>query len=266
MRNKIRGFIVVRGVFLTSAIITIGLSLLSLTITLIAFHSVPSEMIWKAGIVSVLIPITIGFPVVYVMLGLIRQLDTAEREMRELATKDHLTGVWNRGYFIEAAEKWDKQSLRHERPLSLMIIDFDLFKKINDTYGHVAGDNALRIFAKEAQKVIRASDTLGRIGGEEFAILLPDCPGMEACMAAERLREAVSQLAIDTDSGKVTFTISLGVASYPKNPGYDRLSAAADAALYAAKREGRNRVRVNENSCYGCEKESNPCELRYAVA
>ena len=266
MNNKIRDFVLVRGVFVSSSIIILTISLLSLAITLISFHPIASDAMMKLMAVSFLTPLAIGFPVVYMMLNMIRQLDTAEREMRELATKDHLTGVWNRGYFIEAAEKWDKQSLRHERPLSLMIIDFDLFKKINDTYGHVAGDNALRAFATEAQKVIRASDTLGRIGGEEFATLMPDCPGMEACRAAERLREAVSKLTIKTDSGDVTFTISVGVASYPKNPGYDRLSVAADTALYAAKRDGRNKVRVNENSCHGCKGVNDPCELRFAVA
>ena len=266
MNSIIHKFAVARSVLLTSIIICIALSLLSLAITLVAFWSVPVELIIRLIVVSLLIPIVIGFPVVYAMLGLIRQLDSAEREMRELATKDHLTGIWNRGYFIDAADKWDKQSARHNRPLSLMIIDFDQFKKINDTYGHVAGDEALRVFAKEAQEVIRTSDILGRIGGEEFAILLPDCPGREACLAAERLREAVSMLSIDTDLGKLSFTISIGVASHPSNPGYDHMAAAADKALYAAKSAGRNRVRVNGNSCLGCEKASEPCVLRLAVS
>lgn len=266
MNNKIRQFVSDRGALFTSAVITFAICLLSLATIVITFWSTAPDILFRATIILVFIPMIFGFPAVYIMLALIHQLDMAEKEMRELATKDHLTGVWNRGYFIDVAEKWDKQSSRHDRPLSLMIIDLDQFKTLNDTFGHIAGDKALRAFTKEALKVIRTSDILGRIGGEEFATLLPDCPGREACQAAERLREAVSQLSIETDEGKLNFTISVGVASHPSNPGYDYMAAAADSALYAAKNQGRNRVKVIGNSCSGCEKAKNGCDLRYNAA
>jgi diguanylate cyclase (GGDEF)-like protein len=126
-----------------------------------------------------------------------------------------------------------------------MILDLDFFKQINDGYGHVAGDEALRAFAAAAARCLREVDAIGRIGGEEFAVLLPDTPTDQAQTVAERIRSAVSRIAIETEYGTVRFTVSVGVTqSDPADDSIDTLLARTDAALYNAKAAGRNRVIV----------------------
>lgn len=255
------------GVFITSAITTAFITIISLVATLLILFFTGAESFWRGVIISTACPILIGYPTFHKIFSLIDQLDKKEKEMRKLATKDHLTDIWNRRFFIESAEKEVKQAIRHDRSLSLMIIDLDLFKNINDTYGHLAGDKTLRIFCEIAQEIIRTTDIFGRIGGEEFAALLPDCPGDEACQAAERLREAVWKQLIESDAGTFSISISVGVATLDKNrPDYDTMANAADKALYAAKEGGRNTIRVMKKSCAGCEKVDMDCDLRFAIA
>lgn len=154
---------------------------------------------------------------------------------------DALTGVANRGSFDTRLAVELRRAVDLGLPLSLILLDIDYFKTINDTYGHQAGDEVLRRMGALLQDRLRRSDFGARYGGEEFAVLLPDTDGPGALLLAERLREAVSELRISTEDGEVTPTASFGVASFPQQAGSD-LVAAADAALYEAKRSGRNRA------------------------
>ena len=168
-------------------------------------------------------------------------------EIYQLATHDALTELYNRRHFIEMADKEIARAIRHERPLSLCIIDVDLFKPVNDRYGHISGDEVLRQIALLLRRHARTDDLAARIGGEEFALMLPECDAEAARVFAERLREAVAE-AVFTPGGEAQqITVSIGIAELA--PGRDvrpALRAAADTALYRAKSEGRNRVCVED--------------------
>jgi diguanylate cyclase (GGDEF)-like protein/PAS domain S-box-containing protein len=176
--------------------------------------------------------------------------DTSERRvttdnLERLLTTDHLTGAHNRAHFIEVAEAEIARAKRHARPLSLVMLDADHFKTINDTAGHKAGDEVLKRLVAEAKGILRPSDAVGRLGGEEFALLLPQTLAQEAVVVAQRLRALVERSPVAYDGLSLKVTISLGVASLSgPNDDLDGLLEAADRALYEAKRSGRNCVCV----------------------
>lgn len=164
-------------------------------------------------------------------------------EIYQLATHDALTDLYNRRHFIEMIEKEIARSLRHARPLALCIVDVDLFKPVNDRYGHISGDEVLRQIAALVHKHVRGDDIAARIGGEEFAVLLPECDATAAQVFAERLRESVADAVFRPGGDPQRITISVGIAVLaPGRETRPTLMAAADAALYRAKAEGRNRV------------------------
>jgi diguanylate cyclase (GGDEF)-like protein len=176
---------------------------------------------------------------------------TLEDQLRALATCDSLTGAANRRYFVELAQKERERSLRHGSPLSLCLFDADYFKRINDNHGHVAGDHVLSAIAQSAQSVLRTSDVLGRLGGEEFAVLLPDTDLEGALVVAERVRAAVAagkvqsgDVGEDGQRAPIRVTISLGVAQLRGDEPSETLMKRADRALYAAKDLGRDRVQA----------------------
>jgi len=161
------------------------------------------------------------------------------------ASVDPLTGMFNRRGFAEACARVIEREAKAGRPLCVMIFDIDHFKGINDRFGHPAGDEILKLFATVVVNSLRLSDLSGRIGGEEFAALLP-CPLEEGVVAAERVREAFEASGIVCEEGKVDTTVSIGVAGGPAGTELEVLLAAADTALYQAKRGGRNRVEAAE--------------------
>ena len=166
-------------------------------------------------------------------------------EIYQLATHDALTELYNRRHFIEMADKEIARAIRHQRPLALCIVDVDLFKPVNDRYGHISGDEVLRQIAELLRGHARSDDLAARIGGEEFALLLSECDATAASTFAERLREAVASAVFTPGGEPQRITISIGIAEL--SPGRDTraaLMAAADAALYRAKSLGRNRVCV----------------------
>ena len=167
-----------------------------------------------------------------------------EERLRIMATTDEMTGLFNRRRFIDLVDHEIKRSRRYPRPLSLIMFDADRFKSVNDTYGHNVGDTVLRSIAATSKNVLRGVDILGRIGGEEFAVGLPETRLDQALLAAEKLRAAVEQAHVRLDDGRVVhFTVSLGVAELDDTCGdVDDLLKHADMALYAAKENGRNRV------------------------
>jgi diguanylate cyclase (GGDEF)-like protein len=164
-------------------------------------------------------------------------------EIYQLATHDPLTELYNRRHFTEMADKEIARAIRHRRPLALCILDVDLFKPVNDRYGHNSGDEVLRRIGALVRQHARGEDLPARIGGEEFALLLPECSLGAATAFAERLREAVAAASFAPGGEPTRITVSIGIATLGEGR-HDRpsLMAAADAALYRAKREGRNRV------------------------
>lgn len=168
-------------------------------------------------------------------------------EIYQLAVHDPLTELHNRRHFCEMADKEIGRALRHGRPLALCIIDVDLFKPVNDRYGHISGDEVLRQIGALVRGHARNDDLAARIGGEEFALLLPECELEPALRLAERLREAVAAGSFAPGGEPQRITISIGIAALsPERDSRPALMAAADAALYRAKSEGRNRVCVED--------------------
>lgn len=167
-----------------------------------------------------------------------------QARLRETAQRDQLTGALRRHVLEDAVEREIARSRRHRRPLALLLLDLDHFKTINDRYGHHAGDEALRRFTETAQASLRREDLLGRTGGEEFCILLPDTDQDGAVRLAERIRAAVENLAIEVDGQQLRLTVSIGVTAMADHDSWTALTRAADVALYCAKSDGRNRVVV----------------------
>jgi diguanylate cyclase (GGDEF)-like protein len=184
---------------------------------------------------------------------------------RLAATTDHLTGVFNRRAFIEAANAmYARQGARGEA-VTLLMFDLDKFKSINDRFGHGVGDSALKVFAKVASSSVRATDVFGRLGGEEFAALVPE-ETEGAVLVAERLRLAFQAAGVTIDGHEIGATVSIGVAtSYAAVPDLDALLLRADEALYAAKNGGRNRHHVAPDEP-GCEQARKAALARAAQA
>ena len=169
------------------------------------------------------------------------------------ASTDPLTGMFNRRGFAEATSRVIEREANAGRPVTVLIFDLDHFKSINDRFGHSAGDEILKLFATVVLSTLRITDLSGRVGGEEFAALLP-CPLEEGVIAAERVREAFADSGIVVEDGPVDTTVSIGVAGGPAGTELEVLLAAADSALYQAKRNGRNRVEAAEELPLSLEK------------
>jgi diguanylate cyclase (GGDEF)-like protein/PAS domain S-box-containing protein len=163
--------------------------------------------------------------------------------LEQMAMTDHLTSLYNRRYFMQRGTEEFKRSRRNNQPLTLLMLDIDHFKKVNDTYGHAAGDMALQQIAAALKSELRETDVLGRMGGEEFAVLLPNTLSKEAGLLAERLRQSVEHLSFEVPGASLTITISIGVAMITAEmSGIDHMLRNADAAMYKAKRCGGNLV------------------------
>jgi len=166
------------------------------------------------------------------------------KRTEELTINDELTDTFNYRYFVQKLQEEKRRAARYSSPLSLIMVDIDWFKKLNDSYGHEIGNVVLRRLSEIIKKCIRDVDVFCRYGGEEFVIILPQTPKVEANQIAERIRQQIERTVIDTGKpGKLKVTVSVGVTSYPENgKSQDDLLAVADQALYRAKGEGRNLV------------------------
>jgi diguanylate cyclase (GGDEF)-like protein len=163
-------------------------------------------------------------------------------ELRELAQRDHLTGISNRRHFFDLADEACRKAAATGAPLSLLIVDVDYFKQINDTYGHMHGDEVLKTLATVCRKALGDVDMLARLGGEEFVLLLPDADLAAATAVAERLRADIQRTPVRLHDATLYFTVSLGVAQWQTDEPVPVLMRRADEALYAAKYSGRNRT------------------------
>ncbi|MGB6198529.1 MAG: diguanylate cyclase [Candidatus Acidiferrales bacterium] len=180
------------------------------------------------------------------VLDLEDNLVRARDVLRFKASHDALTGVWNRGAVLELLQREVWRTEREGGSLAVMLVDLDHFKAVNDTLGHVSGDDVLRETARRITQAVRSYDLVGRYGGEEFLVLLPGCDRNAAEERALKLSQAVAGSPIETTGGQTRMTLSAGVISTADAPGSDPLALlrAADAALYRAKAGGRNRIEV----------------------
>lgn len=176
-----------------------------------------------------------------------RELESRVKELDILAATDSLTGIGNRRHFLERAEDELARSKRYNLPLVFLMIDIDHFKSINDTYGHNTGDDVLKSMASTLQYTMRTTDIVGRLGGEEFGVLLIQTGTDEALVIAERLLKALQSVCVLTKSGSICYTVSIGLSAYEgEDDSMESLMKRADIALYRAKESGRNRV-----CCFG---------------
>ncbi|HZP66748.1 MAG TPA: GGDEF domain-containing protein [Rudaea sp.] len=182
------------------------------------------------------------FPAVGTLGFLLMCSSRLYQELERQATVDALTGINNRRTLDELAGRAIAAAHRHKRSLAVLLIDADHFKRINDVHGHEVGDDALRCICAALKRGLRAEDLFGRLGGEEFVVVLPDADETAALASAERLRQAVEQAEFSAERRAVPLRISIGVAIDAPDDDFASLLRRADQALYAAKRAGRNRV------------------------
>ena len=208
-----------------------------------------SNSIWVTVFAIELVLYAVG--TVFVIFMLVSERTVTAH--KNAASMDPLTGMFNRRGFAEATSRVIEREANGGRPVTVMIFDLDHFKSINDRFGHPAGDEILKLFATVVINTLRITDLSGRIGGEEFAALLP-CPLEEGVIAAERVRETFAASGIVVQEGPVETSVSIGVAGGPAGTELEVLLAAADSALYQAKRNGRNRVEAAEELPLSLEK------------
>jgi len=175
---------------------------------------------------------------------LLDQLTTARETLRELAARDPLTGLWNHGSIVDLLANELSRAQRQRESIGVVLLDLDHFKSINDTYGHLVGDQVLREVAQAMKETIRPYDAAGRLGGEEFLLVLPGCDQINALSHAERLRLTLNRISVTMPSGPLNFTASFGVTVVGPDTSVNARTAirAADSAMYDAKRAGRDRV------------------------
>ncbi len=171
-----------------------------------------------------------------------RELVDARKYAEKMARTDELTGLHNRRSFLYLGNTIQKQTKRNKSTYAIIMLDIDFFKKINDTYGHGVGDEAIKAVSEKIKSIVRETDVAGRIGGEEFGVILPETDLEMATTLAERLRLGFTEIAVPASNTKVKLTASLGVADSKQNPSLDDIMTRADSALYNAKDQGRNRV------------------------
>jgi diguanylate cyclase (GGDEF)-like protein/PAS domain S-box-containing protein len=188
----------------------------------------------------------LGYGGAVVVFHDIGELKEKEAALTRLARTDTLTGLNNRGYFLELLGIEISRWQRNGHHVALLMIDLDCFKRVNDTWGHAVGDEVLRHFSEVLRRSLRRVDIAGRLGGEEFAVLLPGDNEVAALAAAERLRQNVANEAASTSAGAITVTISIGVTLFRAgDSSHEQPLRRADQALYRAKQAGRNRVEAD---------------------
>ena len=212
-----------------------------------------SAVLWNVGAAAALV----FTPMLGVLLWATKSLRADRERLREQATHDPLTGLWNHSTILEALAAEFSRASREGVAVSVLMVDLDHFKRVNDTYGHAAGDQVLKETACRLRTAVRQYDLVGRVGGEEFLIVLPHCTAQGAAVIGERIRACIGEAPIETSKGALQITGSIGVATWTPDdqaaPG--ALLQTADKALYRAKHGGRNRVEygVPDETAAGCE-------------
>ena len=169
-----------------------------------------------------------------------------EDQLKELSEKDALTGAYNRRYFMQIFDREFSIAKRYKNKLSVLLVDIDNFKKINDTYGHAGGDAALKKLVLLCEEFFRQSDMFARYGGEEFIVMLPNTPSLGAAIIAERIRAKIEEMTVPYEKETIKFTISIGITLVlDTDTNSNAVLTRADSALYQAKKKGRNRIEIN---------------------
>ena len=170
-----------------------------------------------------------------------KALEKANHELERLSRTDGLTKLNNRAYWEECLNNEFSRCQRTQRDTSVIMFDIDHFKKVNDTYGHQAGDEVIRVVSRMLIETIRTTDIAGRYGGEEFGVILLETNGNDAMIVTERLRQKIENVSVTHDNQEIKFTVSLGIAEFtPETDNYTQWLGRADKALYVAKESGRN--------------------------
>jgi len=195
----------------------------------------------NAYLTALVVPALVALPICYMTARMALQLSNAHSRLKELAHTDELTGLINRRSFFESAEIMLSEARDDEAVLSLLVIDADYFKQLNDTYGHATGDAALQFITEQLNSSVRKTDLVCRLGGEEFAVLLPDLSESEAGKLGTRILKRIASRPMFWDDKIIEMSVSCGVADTRVGHDMTTLFKAADDALYAAKASGRNR-------------------------
>jgi diguanylate cyclase (GGDEF)-like protein len=236
------------GRFNTVIILTLTAVMAALAAALIAVnvlnqqgYSLHTE---NTVILSACVTLVVATPIIWLLVDLLLRSHRVEQEMRSLASYDSLTGLLSRHAFFDNANIYVSLARREHKPFAVMIIDLDHFKSINDRYGHPAGDAVLKLFADITNSVARRSDIVGRLGGEEFAIVLPSTTTAEALEFSERLHAAINKAVLKFNDIAIRYTVSIGLTEFgtDSKDSIDDLLARADLALYQAKHSGRNQT------------------------
>lgn len=240
MRIRIRNR---RQMWLFVAAVT-GVSVITTELTLLLVYMSLGDAAFgkeNAFLTALVVPILVAVPICYMTARMALQLSNAHARLKELAHTDELTGLTNRRSFFESAEIMLAEACEEEVTISLLVIDADYFKQLNDTYGHATGDAALQFITEQLNVSVRKTDLVCRLGGEEFAILLPGLGEEEAEKLGARILKRIASRPMFWDDKIIEMSVSCGVAD--THVGYDMtpLFKAADDALYAAKTSGRNR-------------------------
>ena len=227
--------------------ITLGATLLavifSVTITIVIHAAFGFKVSFLEYMIAILSPGIILPLFGYQMIHLLAQLDGTERRLRSISTTDELTGAYNRRFVLELAHRELERAKRDGGMFSIAILDFDNFKLINDHFGHLAGDQALREVSRVCQSNMREADIFARYGGDEFIFLFPQTSHEDAVICLDRIMEQISALSFESQGKIVSPRVSIGVHPYsPKSDTLDAILEKADLALYKAKQTGGSRV------------------------
>ena len=220
-----------------SVLLSVGLTACGMSLTDPDAETFAIAMVLAIAVPSIVAPI-----VTHAIMHLVMTLEATRAELLQVAIRDPLTQVYNRRYFMEQLQLEAARYFRTGERMSLLMIDADKFKAVNDRYGHATGDRVLQMIARACTAALREYDILARYGGEEFVVLLPATELGVACDVAERIRATVAGVKFDVgEADPLTVTVSIGVSSLaPADPECRVLFDAADSALYDAKRRGRN--------------------------
>ncbi len=200
------------------------------------------DVLLKSLLVAAIVPGIVAPLASSFVVKLLIELEDLETQLLEMVNRDPLTKVYSRRYLLDCLEVEPERTLRSNEPMSLLILDVDNFKSVNDCHGHINGDIALKKIAQVCESTLRPYDVIARFGGEEFVVLLPNTPLPEACTVAERIRENVANATIELTSGEsIRSTVSIGISTIiPPDPKCINLLSRADKGLYKAKDNGRN--------------------------
>ena len=231
--------------------LTLVATLTTLLLLKIGYEIFDIEIRLSEWIIGIVAPLLIAPAFTWMLFSLLKDLDVLEKDMRNLATHDHLTNLLTRRVFFEKSNDLIALSNRDNREISLLMVALDHFKEINDTFGHVAGDNMLKAFGHMANNNKRKTDLICRFGGEEFAFLLWGMSPSDAMNYAGNLHNRLRKIKIQHNGNTIQCTMSIGLTSRDnsnKDIGINELTQQADNALYLAKNEGRNRTVVYRDS------------------